>query len=314
MFYPWHQKTWDQLVTMRDTKHLPHALLISGAEGTGRQAFAKTLVNSLLCESPREHYIACGQCKSCYVIASEVHPDYHQVVVAEDKTQIVVDQVRQLNEFLYMSRSYQGYRVVFIYPSEALNVNAANSLLKSLEEPADNTVIILLTSQLSTLLQTIKSRCQMLHLATPNQQLGLQWLSQQAPQHKPEELLAMAGGRPLYALTLDNEDHFKSRADFANDILAVVNQRQSITETSKKWQNASKQELLDWQLHWIQQLIRNHFSNVQQKPTLALLQSVDIAHLWVLHDQLIKFRRIAHTSLNSQLFIENLLLSWMKLL
>jgi DNA polymerase-3 subunit delta' len=184
-------------------------------------------------------------------------------VIAEKKTQIVVDQIRRLNEFLHMSRSYQGYRVVFIYPSEALNINAANSLLKSLEEPADNTVIILLTSQLSTLLPTIKSRCQMLHLAIPNQQLGLQWLSQQAPQHKPEQLLSMAGGRPLYALTLDNEEHLKSRTDFANDILAVINQRQSITETSKKWQKASKKELLDWQLHWVQKLIHNHFINIQ---------------------------------------------------
>ena len=314
MLYPWHRKTWHQLVTMRDVKHLPHALLLSGAEGTGKQAFAEMLVNSLLCKTPVAHYMACGQCKSCYVTASEVHPDYHKVVIAEDKTQIVVDQIRQLNQFLYMSRSYQGYRVVFISPAEALNINAANSLLKSLEEPADNTVIILLTSQLSTLLPTLKSRCQMLHLATPNQSLGLQWLSQQAIEHKAEDLLAMAGGRPLYALSLDNEAHFKSRVDFANDILAVVNQRQSITEISKKWQNASKQELLDWQLHWIQQLIRHHFSNIQPKPTLAFPQSVDIVHLWALHDQLIQFRRIAHTSLNAQLFIENMLLSWMKLL
>jgi len=314
MFYPWHQQTWDRLITMRDAKHLPHALLISGAKGIGKQAFAQTLVNSLLCESPLRHYIACGQCKACYVRASEVHPDYHQVILAEDKSQIVVDQIRQLNQFLYMSRSYQGYRVVFISPAEALNINAANSLLKSLEEPADNTVIILLTSQLSTLLPTIKSRCQMLHLATPNQQLSLHWLCQQTLQHNAEELLSMAGGRPLYALSLDNEAHFNSRTDFANDIVAVINQRQSITETSKKWQNASKQELLDWQVDWIQQLIRDYFSDVQQKPTLTLPQPVDIAPLWLLHDELIQFRRLAHTSLNAQLFIENMLLSWMKLL
>ena len=313
MIHTWHQTVWDQLVSTRNSNHLPHAILISGAEGTGKQAFSEALVNSLLCESPTEDYDACGDCKSCHVKHSDAHPDYFHVTIAEKKTQILIDQIRQLNEFLRLSQSYRGSRVAFIHPAEALNINAANSLLKSLEEPADNTVIILLTSQLSTLLPTIKSRCQILHLPTPNKEMALQWLSQQSIQHKPEELLSMSGGRPLYALELDNEEHFKRRNEFANDLSAVVMQQQSITEISKKWQNAVKYELLDWQIHWVQQLIKCHFSRRQETSVLSIPRPKNIANLWQLHDQLIKLRAIAHTSLNAQLFIENMLLSWMKL-
>ncbi|MCK5896894.1 MAG: DNA polymerase III subunit delta' [Cocleimonas sp.] len=313
MMYTWHQKVWDQLVVTRHAEHLPHALLLSGAKGIGKKGFAEALINSLLCESPRERYHPCGQCKSCQVKYSGAHPDYHRVTVADDKKQIVVDQIRQLNEFLHMSRSYNGYRVAFIHPVELLNINAANSLLKSLEEPADNSIIILLTSQPSTLLATLKSRCQMLYLPTPNKQDALQWLSQQAIQHKPNLLLAMSGGRPLYALDLDNDEYFNSRNEFANDLSAVINHQQAITDISKKWQKASKQELLDWQLNWVQQIIKDHFSKTQNKPILVLPKPIDIHHLWILHDQLIRFREIAHTSLNAQLFIESMLLSWMKL-
>ncbi|MCK5919002.1 MAG: DNA polymerase III subunit delta' [Cocleimonas sp.] len=313
MIYTWHQKIWDQLVATRNANHLPHAILISGAEGIGKQAFAEALVNSLLCESPQENYNACGQCKSCHVKHSDAHPDYYQASIAENKTQIVVDQIRQLNNFLHMSRSYQGSRVAYINPAESLNVNAANSLLKSLEEPANNSVIILVTSQISTLLATIKSRCQMLHLPTPNKQVALHWLSLQSTQHSPEELLEMSAGKPLYALKLDNEEHFKRRKDFAHDLSAAINQRQSVTEVSKKWQNSPKDELLDWQIHWVQQLIKYHFNTKQHLPALAIPQSANLNHLWTLHDELIKFREIAHTSLNAQLFIENMLLSWVKL-
>lgn len=316
MIYSWHQKTWDQLVTARNSKQLPHALLITGDTGTGKIAFAKELVKSLLCEHPSETYYACGVCKSCKVYLAGAHPDYRHVVLADDKTQIVVDQIRSLNDFLHQSRSYQGSRVAFISPAESLNINAANSLLKSLEEPADNSVILLVTSQLSVLLPTIKSRCQMLHLPLPSKQVALAWLSQQPIQHEPEALLEMAGGKPLLAITFDEESHFESRSTFARDLSAVINHDKTMIEVSKKWQNFSKQEILDWQINWVQQLIKQHLTTTVDTSTshpLSLSRRSKIENLWELHDQLIKFRALSHTSLNAQLFVENMLLSWLKL-
>jgi uncharacterized ferritin-like protein (DUF455 family) len=112
---------------------------------------------------------------------------------------------------------------------------------------------------------------------------------------------------------LDDEEYFNSRQEFANDLSAVINLRQALTDMSKKWQNVSKQAVLDWQIQWVQQSIKHHFSKMQNKPILVLPKKVDINRLWALHDQLIRLREIAHTSLNAQLFIENMLLSWMKL-
>jgi hypothetical protein len=123
----------------------------------------------------------------------------------------------------------------------------------------------------------------------------------------------MSAGRPLYALALDDSDSFKRYKMFANDLSAVMNQRQAITEASKKWQHDSKRELLDWQIHWVQLLIRCYFSNSQNKPPLSMPKSIDITRLWSLYDELIALRKVAHTSLNAQLFIESMLLSWEKL-
>jgi len=313
MIYSWQQNAWNQLAKMRKNKHLPHALLISGASGTGKTSFSTTLVNSLLCESPQSDYQACGKCKSCKVHHADAHPDYQEVILADDKTQIVVEQIRHLNDFLHKSRSYQGYRVVFISPAETLNINAANSLLKSLEEPADNSVIILLTSQSSLLLATIRSRCQALQLPLPSRDIALNWLSQQSTQHSPEELLDMADGRPLAALALDTSTLFASRQDFADDLSAVMMKQKMITEVSKKWQSSSKQMLLDWQINWAQQLIKQKTANTAKKSVLNIRKVFDINKLWVLYDELLVFKGIAHTSLNTQLFVENMLLSWLKL-
>ena len=313
MIYSWHQPAWDQLVATRSSNHLVHALLISGQSGTGKYAFATTLVNSLLCESPYEDLHACGQCKSCKTQQAGAHPDYQEIILAPDKTQIVVDQIRSLNSFLHKSRSYKAYRVVFISPAETLNINAANSLLKSLEEPAESTVIILLTSQPSSLLATIKSRCQQVHLATPTKKQSLEWLSQQTTKHTPSDLLEMAGGRPIAALSLDESSQFESRQEFANDLSDVLEKNKTMIEVSKKWQSLSKQMLLDWQIIWVQQLIKQSFSNQSIKPSLRINRTYPINKLWILHDELIKLRAIAHTSLNAQLFLENMLLSWSKL-
>ena len=313
MIYSWHQTAWDQLAKTRESNHLPHALLISGANGTGKYAFVTTLVSSLLCESLLDDYQPCGKCRSCKVHKANAHPDYQEVLLAEGKTQIVVDQIRSLNSFLHKSRSYKAYRVVFISPAESLNINATNSLLKSLEEPADNSVIILLTSQPSILLPTIRSRCQALQLPLPSRNISLDWLSQQPIQHSPEELLDMAGGRPLAALKLDEGTLFESRKEFADDLSAVLMQQKTIIEVSKKWQSSSKQALLDWQINWVQQLIKQTLSKHSGKPVLNICKVFDINKLWSLHDELLVFKGLAHTSLNAQLFVENMLLSWLKI-
>jgi DNA polymerase-3 subunit delta' len=128
---------------------------------------------------------ACGACKSCQLWLAQSHPDYRFLEqLTDEKTgktsQVIkVDQVRQLLEFLNKSAQLNGYRVAIIHRAENLNVNAANSLLKTLEEAGAKTVIMLLTEQPLMLLPTIRSRCQQLTLAVPEKAQAQAWLQTQ---------------------------------------------------------------------------------------------------------------------------------------
>ncbi len=140
---PWHHSTWQQLVRLADSGRLPHALLISGAHGVGKQQLAEALIARTLCAAPGDQ--ACGQCHSCAMLASGYHPDLLRVSPEEGKRQIRIDPIRDVNRFVSQTAQQGGYRVIVISPAEAMNVAAANALLKSLEEPGDKTLFILLS-------------------------------------------------------------------------------------------------------------------------------------------------------------------------
>jgi len=145
-YYSWHKEAYQQL-TPRAGK-LPHALLFKGAAGIGKRAFASALAQGLLCEKPTAPLAACGACEACHWLETDNHPDFRllqpEAAEATDedepgdkkkKRDISVAQVRALAEYIHLSAHRNGAKVVLIQPAEAMNVNAANALLKSLEEP-----------------------------------------------------------------------------------------------------------------------------------------------------------------------------------
>ncbi len=318
--YPWHESAWDKFVTARSQDHLPHALLLVGADGTGKLDFAKKIATSLLCTAPVDNK-ACQNCQSCKTYRSNANPDFMQITLLEDKQQISVDQIRKLSEFISYTRSFQGYRVIIINPIERMNQNAANSLLKSLEEPAANTVIILVASNLGKILPTIKSRCQLLTLATPQKSQALSWLQSQSsePVHA-EELLDMANGQPLTALAISAEE-VKSKEEFANQLLASCLKQTSITDVAKNWEKFDPESLLNWQIRWIQTLIKSREAStpkgeVPQTDNNPILSKLDCViennKQWGLYQQLLAQKQYIHTSVNSLIFVENMLLLWLQ--
>jgi DNA polymerase-3 subunit delta' len=222
MIYPWQANAWQVVQQAKSSDHLHHALLFSGEEGCGNEAFVHALGQSLLCLTPAADGGACGQCRSCQVFASQAHPDFMAVSVAEDKQSILIEQIRELNHFLGLSRSYSPRRVAIIAPAERMNINAANSLLKSLEEPAPDTHILLLTAQPASLLPTIRSRCQAISLPLPARHSAHGWLQAQGLQHAPELLLDAAWGRPLAALELDTTDTLVQRQKWLEHLLQLL--------------------------------------------------------------------------------------------
>ncbi|MET0356640.1 MAG: DNA polymerase III subunit delta', partial [Cellvibrio sp.] len=199
--YPWQLQEWQQLNQQITAKKLPHALMFAGAKGIGKRHLAESLAQLLLCLSPIEG-TPCGKCRGCMLNKVQNHPDLIVISPEEGAKGIKVDQVRSLIDDLGKTAQQGGYKVVVLEPAEAMNANAANALLKSLEEPAANTLIILVCHTPSAVLPTIRSRCQMRLLPTPNSEQVIHWLRPlMAGSNVPvEKLMEAAGGAPLTAL------------------------------------------------------------------------------------------------------------------
>ena len=202
-----------------------HALLLAGPAGLGQYALALALARRWLCEQPQDHR-ACGHCASCHAVDVRTHPDLRVLMPEtlalelgwplDEKTQdridrkeikpskaIRVDATRQAVAFTQTTRARSDTQVVLVYPAERLNTEAANTLLKTLEEPTGAVRFVLATEAAHALLPTIRSRCQSHAMAWPEAGALDQWLGQRLPQASAAQrqlAIQAAGGRPDEAL------------------------------------------------------------------------------------------------------------------
>lgn len=318
--HPWHQTHWKRFLKSLQQDHLAHAILLCGQEHTGKLDFAAIMAKTLLCERPTEQG-PCQQCQSCKTYDAGSNPDFMRIALLDDKQQIGVDQIRTMSAFLTLSRSFKGERVALIESAERMNQNAANSLLKSLEEPAEHSIILLVSSQPSSLLPTIRSRCRIEHLGSPNRHDAIYWLKKHTglDSHFEEEL-DIAQGRPLQAIQID-EENIQERRNFQSDLKHIVELQAAITVTAKKWDKKDLSQLLDWQLNWVADLIKlNQQATVEPyklKQNHAFYESMnshlDTRRYWTLYDALISQKPLVHTSVNPLILTENMLMSWLEI-
>jgi len=175
-----------RLSELIESGKLPHALLISGVQGSGKHELANWLIGALLCQTPQWQNnkvltLACGHCKTCRLYQSNTYPDY--LAVVSDKTTIGVDSIRKASQFFEKTAQLGQVKVVLIVAAETMTVAAANALLKTLEEPTENSFIILLSSSRDTLLPTIISRCRLLEIRPPVGDVLLTQLEQSQGNH-----------------------------------------------------------------------------------------------------------------------------------
>jgi DNA polymerase III subunit delta' len=203
---PWQAQDWSRLGLQVQNRLLPHGLLLDGPRHTGKARFALALARLLLCQQPRDG-LNCGRCHPCELSASGSHGDFRWLQPQDKSRVIKIDQVRQVVEFATKTASFGQRKVVVLSPANSMNISAANALLKSLEEPAEDTYLILVCDRLHGLPATIRSRCQLLRLAIPDQEQSLAWLDQLTGERTQSALLLeLAGGRPLLAERLFQED------------------------------------------------------------------------------------------------------------
>jgi DNA polymerase-3 subunit delta' len=202
---PWLTKKADALLSVIRTGRLHHALLLTGIEGIGKHLFAQWLCEALLCSNLTEQG-ACGNCDSCRQLLAEANPEYTQLVPEGAASTIRIDAVRELVSWLQLTPSSGGYRVAFISQADSLNHASANSLLKTLEEPADNAILVLSASRVGKLPATICSRCQQIHLDIEDSDAAIKWLADRDVS-EPEQALLDAGHAPLRAAANQQADY-----------------------------------------------------------------------------------------------------------
>lgn len=208
--------------------------------------FARAFASLLLCESDQDS--ACGRCRSCQLLMSESHPDFKDIAPEEGKRQIAIDQVRTLQQFAAQHAHREGGRkLILLHPAEAMNHFTANALLKTLEEPAGSTVLILLSHAPSLLLPTIRSRCLQMRLSAPNHQRAVEWLGQQVGDAAlATTLLAQAGGSPLAARSLYEHDTWGRWQEFDEALDAVISGQMPALQFADAQQDVEADVFLDW--------------------------------------------------------------------
>jgi len=327
MHYSWLKPEGDALLKRKD--RLPHALLLRGPQGIGKLAFAEALARALLCEKPGPDGSACGQCTACRWMEQGAHPDFRRLepesLSGQDEAeqggekkasaQIQVEQVRGIAGFINISSHRGGVKVVLIHPAETLNNNAANALLKNLEEPPPRTYFLLVAHRWHQLPPTIRSRCRHITLPPPPVEAARDWLKQQGLRD-PDLALAQAGGAPLLALKFD-EEYWRERELF---LKAIAGDGLDALSVAEQFRDQEPALIVSWLQKWSYDLVCHKMTGrVSYNPDLAAVISAVAERIDPLEAvrflrHVVRLQRIVSHPLNARLFLEQLLLTYAALL
>ena len=327
-----HKNVWSGLQARRE--RLPHSLLLIGQKGLGKFDLAMQFAASLLCEQQQPDGRACGKCLPCNWYAQGNHPDFRLLqpdalseeadledVKKKPSQQITIDQVRGLDEFLNVGTHRGGLRIVVVNPTEAMNRNTANALLKTLEEPGPSTLFLLVSSEPMRLLPTIRSRCQVVPIPLPATKQAEKVLADEGVSDAGR-WLALAGGSPGLALALSASGQLVWLETLINrlsagkniDPLGLAGEIEKAVKDSKgklllkNIVDALQKWLVDLTLAKNEMPVR-YF--LPQAATIAgLAAMIPAARLIHSYRDLISRRQEAEQPLNPRLFLEGIFLDY----
>jgi DNA polymerase-3 subunit delta' len=251
---PWHEPQWRSVIARHRSDRLPHALLLCGLAGMGKLHFARLLGQALLCNRPEPDGTPCQRCTACSLYRARTHPSVCEVAPEDVGKPIRIDQVRALSAFMALTAS--GYKIGIVAPAHEMNLAAANSLLKTLEEPPPRSLLILVAAQPGRLPATIRSRCQRVWFGPRTQPAAETWLARQVPQGQASVLLELAAGAPLAAVEMSRGDGLEDRRRVFSRFEEVMTGRTDPCTASQDWIDVGLEAGLRWMGAWLRDMIR----------------------------------------------------------
>ena len=310
--YPWLEAHWSFFMQRLDNENLAHALLIEGPECIGKAALARAMVCRLLCLENQP--VACGHCRSCGLLVGAAHPDYFDLQPEEDSEMIKVDQVRALIGKLNLTTSISKRKVAYIHPAEAMNIAAANALLKSLEEPAGDTVLILVSDKPGRLPITIRSRCQSICISQPDPQTVMNWLGKHSENttDQLEAALQAAGNSPLLAKHYLDSPDLKAFGQVRAGLAKLLESPASVSLVCSEMSTMNPVELWRWLSNCTGEVIKSVMLgqslgwmpkniNLSGKSLLELQKKADVN------------RQLSSTPVRADLLLQDWLIRWAEL-
>jgi len=320
---PWQAPVLDGLRRRLGEGRMSHAVLLQGRPGLGKSALADALVQLVLCTHDSLEARPCGECPACRQFGAGAHPDFQRLTLEENprtgklRRDIAVDQVRGLiRELSLTSSGGAHWKAAVIDPADRLNRNSANALLKTLEEPSANTLLVMVSSRPGTLPITVRSRCSRIAAPVPQPEAALEWLATQGEGDWPV-LLRLAGGAPLRALALAETELPAARAEMLRDLTALAAGKADPGKIARQWQGMEHAVLLDWLAGFAEDLVRLRQAGGERLANADLaarLQSLaDGVHLKALHQfraAVQHSRALLESNASPDLLLESLLVAW----
>lgn len=323
---PWLLPVLAGFVNALDGGRLPHATLMTGERGVGKRVLAEAVAAVLVCEKRAAGAgAACGVCRQCQLVAGDSHPDI-RVYQPQKSRMVRIDQVRALSEFAVASPQVAAYKIAIIDRADQLNINAANALLKTLEEPSADTVLLLLQETGRPVLPTIRSRCRISVLATPTAEQAAQWLElrvqglEQKPSAGQQKLaLHLAGGAPRLALEFLENGVLEQREAALDAFRQFMKGTITVASATKAFRDMGHEATLNLMESWANDLARVCAGADARDPGITevvrYLAAADTP--WRAHelvDAIRESRRALINNVSPELEIDRLLIQWQQLM
>ncbi len=322
-FYPWHRKQRDFLLEQMSKGRLPHGFLLTGSRYLGKFDFATAFAAVLLCEdNSRNRSQACGECHACHLLKNVTHPDFFLVEPEKEYSAIGIDAIRKLGESMSKTAQRNGKRVAIIYPAENMTSEAANALLKRLEEPGTDVHLLLVTHASDVLLATIRSRCQKLLFNMPARMESLKWLEERLGKNSVnvDLLLEDAFGSPLLALANAADPMYQDRGAIFSSLKSLLTGENTVSLVIHQWSDYTLTTLFAWWYAWLLDVAKlqagafsvqlKHQSIIHDLENFAVTLNPDDLLLFTDNLNEMRVKLAAGVPINTEILLESLLIKW----